>query len=424
MNNDELVDQMVQRLGGEIKGLMAESQDGRIPVASIEALVRQKLWHFGAQAMGVLLEARDEVLVGRRQVKERPTRTMVTLFGPVDVTRRRCVDGSYPLDEGLGLEGRHGWTAAVQEAVSLLSCESGFGTVSDIMKRLLGLSISDARVQEVAEQAGQRAAEVLPSASVPKEHDACGKTLVLATDGCQAPQRDGWREVKVATVYTNESRAKTAGGRGKVLVKEYLASLDAVQAWGESLRRTSELWKAGQAKRVVIMGDGAPWIWNLAEEHFPQAIEIVDYYHAAEHLWDVGESLWGNRDTSAATKGWVRHNRRLLKKGRVDLVITAIERGQKQQAARMSATAATTVRRNVEYFRTNRHRMHYDRYRRLKLPIGTGAVEGSCKFVVQSRFKKPGARWSELGLRQMLALKLARLNDQWETLWPHLRLTG
>jgi hypothetical protein len=424
MNNDELVDQMVQRLGGEVKSLMAESQAGRIPAASLEALVRQKLWHFGAQAMGVLLEARDEVLVGRGQVKERPTRTMVTLFGPVDVTRSRCVDGRYPLDEALGLEGRHGWTAAVQEAVSLLSCESGFGTVSDLMKRLLGLSISDARVQEVAEQAGQRAADVLPSAPVPQAHDASGKTLVLATDGCQAPQRDGWHEVKVATVYTNESRAQTAGGRGKVLVKEYLASLDAAQAWGESLRQTGELWKAGQAKRVVIMGDGAPWIWNLAEEHFPQAIEIVDYYHAVEHLWDAGESLWGNRDTSAATKGWVRHNRRLLKKGRVDLVIVAIERGQKQRASHMSETAAKTVRRNLDYFRTNRHRMQYDRYRRLKLPIGTGAVEGSCKFVVQSRFKKPGARWSESGLRQMLALKLARLNNQWETLWPHLRLVA
>jgi hypothetical protein len=349
---------------------------------------------------------------------------MVSLFGPVDVTRSRCADGSYPLDEALGLEGRHGWTAGVQEAVSLLSCEVGFGTVSDIMKRLLGLSISGARVQEVAQQAGRRAAEVLPSAPVPPEHDASGKTLILATDGCHAPQRDGWHEVKVGTIYTNESRAKTAGGRGKVMVKEYLGSLDATQAWGECLRRTGDLWKVDKARRIVFMGDGAPWIWNLAEEHFPQAIEIVDYFHAVEHLWDTGEALWGNRETSTATQGWVRHNRRLLKKGRVDLVIAAIERGQRAQASRGSQSAAATVRRNLEYFRTNRHRMQYDRYRRLKLPIGTGAVEGSCKFVVQSRFKKPGARWSESGLRKMLALRLARLNNQWETLWPHLRLAG
>ena len=190
------------------------------------------------------------------------------------------------------------------------------------------------------------------------------------------------------------------------------------------MRQAGDSWHVEKAKRVVFMGDGAPWIWNLAEEHFPQAIEIVDYYHAVEHLWGAGEALWGNRDTSTATKGWVRHNRRLLKKGRVDLVIGAMERGQTQRSSCLSESAATTLRRNLDYFRTNRHRMQYDRYRRLKLPIGTGAVEGSCKFVVQSRFKKPGARWSESGLRKMLALKLARLNNQWETLWPHLRLTG
>ena len=188
------------------------------------------------------------------------------------------------------------------------------------------------------------------------------------------------------------------------------------------MRQTAQDWQVERAQRVVVMGDGAPWIWNLAEEHFPQALEMVDYYHAVEHLWACGEALWGNRDTSPATQGWVRRYRRLLKRGRVDRVLAAIERGK--QGRPLSNTAGTTVRRNLEYFRINRHRMQYDRYRRLKLPIGTGAVEGSCKFVVQARFKKPGARWSECGLRHMLDLKLARLNQQWETLWPHLRLVG
>ncbi len=75
---------------------------------------------------------------------------------------------------------------------------------------------------------------------------------------------------------------------------------------------------------------------------------------------------------------------------------------------------------NVEYFRKNASRMRYGRFRQMKLPIGTGMVEGACKYVVQSRFKRPGARWSRLGLKNMLALKLARLNDRWEALWPHL----
>ena len=78
-----------------------------------------------------------------------------------------------------------------------------------------------------------------------------------------------------------------------------------------------QAWQVHKARRVVLMGDGAAWIWNLAEMHLPQAVQIVDFYHAAEHLWAAGEALWGNRDTSAATRSWVRRYRRGLKDGRV-----------------------------------------------------------------------------------------------------------
>ena len=146
-----------------------------------------------------------------------------------------------------------------------------------------------------------------------------------------------------------------------------------------------------KAQRVVGMADGGPGIWNLGAEHFPPAAEIVDFYPAVEHLWTAGEALWGDRERSAATRGWVRHYRR-------------------------------PRRRNREYFQENRCRMRYDPYRRGRLPIGAGAAEGSCKLVVQSRFKRPGRRWSAHGLANMLALKLMRLNYHWELLWPHLQV--
>jgi hypothetical protein len=418
MNNDALFDQMVQRLGAELKSLQSHVEQGTVSPAVVEGMIRRRLWEFGAQAAAVMLEAADKPVVAGRPVHDRRTRTVVTLFGPVDITRSRCQDGSYPLDEALGLQGRHGWTVSVQEAVSLVSCECGFESVGDLVKRLLGLSISGPSVQEVAEQAGQRA-EAFKRAEPPRT--AAGRTLIIASDGCQAPQRDGWHEVKVATIYANESRYRTAGGRRKVLAKEYLATLEGVEGFGRQLRQRAEGWQVDKARRVVFMGDGAPWIWNLADEHFPDAVEIVDFYHAVEHLWAVGEALFGDRERSTATKAWVRHNRRQLRRGRVDLVIGAMERAMARAESGLCGERASVVRRNVEYFRTNRRRMRYDQYRRWRLPIGTGAVEGSCKFVVQSRFKRPGSRWSHDGLAQMLDLKLARLNDRWELLWPHLK---
>ena len=341
---------------------------------------------------------------------------MATLFGRTDVTRGRLKGGSYPLDEALGLEGCHGWTGAVQEAVSLVSCEKAFEGASDLLQRLLGLSISAPAAQQIAESAGKRV-QALPSASIEPPVNAQNKTLVIAVDGCCAPERDGWHEVKVGDLYTNEHRVKTASGRGRLVYKEYLATLEDAAGFGQQLWQAAERWHVDQAKRVVVMGDGAPWIWNLAAEHFPGALEIVDFYHATEHLWATGEALYGDRSRSAATCSWVRRYLHELRHGGIEKVIAAIARVQHARETSLSAEAKTMVRRNLEYFRTNRDRMHDERYKRMRLPIGTGAVEGSCKFVVQARFKLPGCRWSPSGLAQMLALKQLRLNGHWERLW-------
>ena len=160
MNTNELIEPMAQRLGTEIKGLLEQIQGGQLPANAVETVVRQKLWHFGGQAVAVLLEALDQKLVGSESVHDRRTRTVVTLFGPVDVSRSRCQDGRYPMDEALGLVGQQGWTVAVQEAVCLLSCECSFQTSSDLMERLLGLSISAPSIQQISQQAGQRAVDV------------------------------------------------------------------------------------------------------------------------------------------------------------------------------------------------------------------------------------------------------------------------
>ena len=420
MNDERLIDEMVQRLGRELKDVLGQVRRGKISASAIEHVVRKGLWHVGSQALGVMLEALDRELVQDRTVHDHRTRTIVSLFGPLDVSRARRQDGRRrycPLDEAMGLTGYRGWTAAVQEAVSLLSCESGFETVSDLMERLLGLSISAPTVQELAEQAGRLAEEFL---SQPSVRPTVPDTLIVATDGCQAPQRDGWHEVKVATVYAGESRCRTGSGRGKVLSKEYYATLENSQMFGEALWRRARGWHVEQARRVAVMGDGASWIWNLAEMHFPGAVEIVDFYHAVEHLWNLGEGLWGDRHTSQATRSWVRRYRRRLKEGRVRRGGSAVERSFRQAGTKLSEEHRKIIRQNVEYFRKNASRMRYGRFRQMKLPIGTGMVEGACKYVVQSRFKRPGARWSRLGLKNMLALKLARLNDRWEALWPHL----
>jgi len=415
MKEQGMFDEIVSRLGEELKGLLSLVVSGKASPAVVEYQLQGLLRTAGREAAGVLLESADLVVCRGQKVHDRRTRTMVTLFGRVDVTRCRTAQGDYPLDQALGLEGRHGWTLAVQEAASLLACEKGFESVSDLLARLLGLEVSPPAVQQIAESAGARAQEVLKRCPEPVRTSP--QTLILAVDGCQAPERDGWHEVKVACVYAHEHRAKTAAGRGKLTRKEYLATLEDAAAFGQQLWQTAQRWHAGEGARIVAMGDGAPWIWNLFAEHFPGAIEIVDFYHAAEHLWATAEALYGDRASCAATGSWARRYIHYLRHGRIDLVLGALERAQTRLPV-LPPQRQVVVRRNREYFRTNQVRMRYALFKRWHLPIGTGAVEGSCKFVVQSRFKLPGCRWSHAGLSNMLALKRLRLDGYWEHLWP------
>jgi hypothetical protein len=416
MKEQGLLEEIVTRLGRDLKGLLERVEKAEVGAGSVEQEVQQIVRAAGSAATGMLLEAADQRLASGHSVHDRRTRTIVTRFGVCDVTRARLADGRYPLDEALGLEGRHGWTPWVQEMASLLASEKAFESSSDLMDRLLDIQMSAPAIEKVAEGKGVRAMALAPEALVPRE-SAQGKTLVIAADGCHAPERDGWHEVKVANLYANEYRVKTASGRGRLIYKEYLATLLDAAGFGRLLWQAAERWQVQKAKRVVVMGDGAPWIWNLSQEHFPGALEIVDFYHAAEHLWTAGEALFGDRSHSPATASWVRHYRDRLRRGRVDLVIDAIGRAMESLGKKLPAERQAIARRNLEYFRTNGERMHYDRYKRMRLPIGTGAVEGSCKFVVQERFKLPGCRWSDTGLAAMLALKQLRLNGHWDKLW-------
>jgi len=412
-----LLNEIVARVDVELKQLLERVSGGQIDAQGVEGQVHKMLQATGAAATAMLLESADERLSKGKSIHDRRTRTIVSRFGALDVTRVRLRDGSYPLDEALGLQGRHGWTLWVQEAASLLACEKGFESSSDLMHRLLDIAMSPPALEQVAESAGKRAL-AMDQEGLKPDQNVRDKTLVIAADGCHAPERDGWHEVKVANLYLNEQRVKTAGGRSKLAYKQYLATLEDASGFGKLLWQASECWQAQKAKRVVFMGDGAPWIWNLAAEHFPGALEIVDFYHAAEHLWTTGEAFFGDRGSSLATRSWVKHYRHLLRHGRVDLVIDAIGRALESRGKDLPSEREQTVRRNLEYFKTNRDRMHYDRYKRLHLPIGTGAVEGSCKYVVQERFKLPGCRWSDAGLRAMLSLKQLRLNGHWDKLWP------
>lgn len=164
-----------------------------------------------------------------------------------------------------------------------------------------------------------------------------------------------------------------------------------------------------QARRQVILGDGAPWIWNLADELFPGAIQILDPFHAREHLSEVARAIYGAGSDLATAWGQERYDE--LDDGNLDALLAALISHQSH---------CEEAKNCHDYVLRNRHRMLYDSFRALGLCIATGVVEAGCKVVVAHRLKRAGMHWSLNGANAILALRCARLSRRFDSWWPAL----
>ena len=162
-----------------------------------------------------------------------------------------------------------------------------------------------------------------------------------------------------------------------------------------------------KAQTVIVLGDGASWIWNLADFHFPQAVQIVDFYHALERLGEVTRSLWA--EGAPEGKAWLAQCKTALYNGKVSCVLRSL----KARAPRRK-DLREILRKAIGYFQENRRRMRYDLFRANGYFIGSGIVEAGCKHVIAKRFKQSGMRWSREGLLKLLHLRLCILNGDWD----------
>jgi hypothetical protein len=161
-----------------------------------------------------------------------------------------------------------------------------------------------------------------------------------------------------------------------------------------------------QARRRVVLGDGAPWIWNLADELFPGAIQIVDIYHAKEHLWDVAKAIYG-AGTDLAER-WAKARRDELDDGNIDAVLDAL---------RAHAPANEQARQCLGYIVNNQHRMRYPLFRAQGLCVSSGVVEAGCKVAIGTRLKRAGMRWTLAGANAIIALRCSKLSNRFDDFW-------
>jgi hypothetical protein len=359
----------------------------------------------------------------------------------VAVPRYRCPNCRYqcrPLLDVLGVEpGRV--SGSLARLLALLAIIAPYPLAARLAWLLLGVTISPMGIWRVTQRLGQAAAVYSDelshyhadsrSAGAPVK-DA-PPAVVLGVDGCMLGmqvrthrrRRAGeqrlpalpiieegrFREVKTGVLLLPQERVETSPGRRSVVRRFLVTCLgDADEIFRRLYAQLRELGWVGANTVVVIVGDGAEWIWNRANM-FVQRCEILDFWHALEHAWEFARLRHG--EGSLQADQWVHQIAEDLRAGKVQEVIAGLKRLRPKTPELTESLQAL-----IRYYSENAGRMRYDEYLRRGYGIGSGAVESAHKQVVHARLRQAGMRWSEAGARRLLALRLLLLNDHWALL--------
>jgi hypothetical protein len=276
--------------------------------------------------------------------------------------------------------------------------------------------------QAQALEAAQRAAATaVPDRQqvVPGEARSSDR-LALAMDGGMVPIRgEGWKELKVGGVgriVLGPARDPETGDvleLARTVDNSYVAHLGGPETFGQQVWAEAKARGWSQAADTVVLGDGAPWIWNLAGEHFYDSVQLVDWYHAKEHLSQAANLLHG--EGTPAAKQWLKEQASLLFEGHAERVADGITR-----LAKGKRKVAKDLRGHAGYFRDNRRRMQYLERREEDFPLGSGLAESGCK-QFRTRFVGSGMRWSRQGTEHLVPVRAAIMSRRFDAFWTALQ---
>jgi hypothetical protein len=365
---------------------------------------------------------------------DRRERQLLTALGEVTLERAyyvcpHCGEGHSPRDRELDIEGQS-CSPGVRRMLATVGSDASFEKGRDQMELLAGLEVTAKAVERHAEAIGadieaRQQAEIarakqleLPAIAAPAvpilyiEMDGTGVPMVRA-ETAGRPGKNGearTREVKLGCVFTQtttDEHGRAARDEGST---SYVAAIEGAEPFG--LRLYTEAWRRGwsRAEKRVILADGAVWIWNLASQHFPGAVEIVDLYHARQHLHDLCAKLLPH-DEKLRKRSLARCLDR-LDKGKIEALVKLVQElpAATEELGQLRATEA-------EYFARNQERMRYPTFRAQGLFVGSGVIEAGCRTVVAQRLKQSGMFWTTRGANAILALRCCRLNRRFEDYW-------
>jgi len=373
-------------------------------------------------------------------------RSFESRFGTIRVERergycKRCRKWRFPADVVLGLEETAGYSPRVQEMSALLASKMPVAEASVVLEHLTGVKVPRASLDREAKRQGQRARRLRVKLDEQaclgrahgvqtemvlepyqmiiqmdtwniRERDEWGQTPKLRRRG-QEPER--WHWVYTGTCFRLDQRGKTAGGRPVISERGFVATREGIDELRQQLHAEALRRGLGQAAGALVIADGAVWIWRLADDRFGQARQRLDFYHAVQHLAAVGKALFG--EDQQKLKEWLRP---LAKQLKHQSAIKVVERLEEILESLPEGALAEAVAKEVNYLKEHQDRMDYRAAQRRGEPIGSGAIESTCR-QNQCRFKRPGQYWSQEGDEALLCLEMFWRNQRWSLLFPHTR---
>lgn len=434
-SRQQFVDSLMERLRQDVDRRLDElEQQQGVPVTldQIEAVVTEVKERLGRELQQGILDQQSDQPGNKAacpacnkssRFRETRSRLLVTRHGEAELPRRwyhcpQCREGFAPLDRRLGLDA--GTTSSyLRTLVTEWSTDRVFARCAADVERTLGVRLGESTVERTAVSAGQRlrAQQVQEGAKyeagelTTPVHQP--KVVHVSMDGVYAPLRDEWKrdgsagtlqcrygECKVGAIYETRPGQR---GRHRLAWREYTATFGNITAFRPQLAALAQRCGVFSADHVVFVADGAACNWNLAADYFPGATQILDWYHAVEHLGTVAEAFFGKQ--TGPGRRWLAERKKELWSGQVGTVLEAID-----LLPASTPEQEETQRAEATFFKNNSARMRYPEFRAAGYQIGSGVIEASCRTVVNQRLDQSGMHWRQETADAIVALRAARLS--------------
>ena len=329
------------------------------------------------------------------------------------------------------------FSPGVRRMQAMVGPEAPFDHGREQMKVLAGLEVTTKSVERTAEAFGAAIAQreqaeiqkalqlelpVVAGEPIPVQYvqmEGTGVPVVkketVGRQGKTEGQPAHTREVKLGGIFSQTTWDKEGYAIRDLDSTTYTGAIESAEEFGRRIYAQACGRGWSRALKKVVIGDGAEWIWNLVALHFSDAMQIVELYHARQHLWEVARKLYPNNE--GKQKAWMKiHQKRLLDRGKIEKLVGAL---RSIESANPEITEK--IRTEADYFERNAKRMRYPKFRSQHLFVGSGVIEAGCKTVVAFRLKRSGMFWTVREANAILALRCCHLNGEFEDYWEERR---